>query len=383
MSLPKFSIPVNEPVIFPESKANVIEALETGWISSAGGFITEFEKKFADFIGVRHGIAVCNGTAALHVALTALGIGRGDEVIVPAFTMAATWMSVLYTGATPIFVDCDEETFNIDVSLIEKKITSRTKAILPVHLYGHPVDIEQIISIAKKYKLKIVEDAAEAHGAEYNNQKCGSFGILNCFSFYANKIITTGEGGMIVTNDDQLAEESRRIRDMYHFPKRFIHERIGFNYRMTNLQAAIGSGQMEHVHELIDRKLSMADTYYKFLHKIPGLRLPITKKNVVNVHWMYAVLIDPKDFGADRDIVKSLLKEKGIDTRDFFYPPHSHPVLKDYLKEANKYPVTERISSRGLYLPSGSTITSNQIETICNEIKNIYKNLKEKNEKRQ
>lgn len=365
-------IPVNEPIISEQSKKNVLDALQSGWISSAGKYVEEFEVKFAKYLGVKHAIAVCNGTAALHVSLLSLGIGPGDEVIVPAFTMASTWLSIIYTGAKPIFVDCEIDTYNIDVSKIEEKISNRTKAILPVHIYGHPADMDGIIRIAKKHGLFVIEDAAEAHGAEYKEKKSGGIGDVNCFSFYGNKIITTGEGGIVVTNSDNFAYEARKYKDLYHSDKkRFIHQKIGYNYRMTNLQAAIGCGEIDSIDKYIDKKIKMANQYASQLQNIPGVILPQTKTNVKNVYWMYAIRVDKKITKIDRDTLRQKLKEKDIDTRDFFYPPTEQPFLKPYLSPKDNFPISVKISQEGLYLPSGLAISEDQISQVCETIKSI------------
>lgn len=364
-------IPVNEPVLSKDSKHNVIECLETGWVSSSGKFIKQFEQELCGYLGMKYGVAVSSGTAALHVALLSLGVGPGDEVIVPAFTMAATWLAVLYVGAKPVFVDCELETYNLDPKLIEEKITKRTKAIIPVHIYGHPVDMDSILKIAKKHKLWVIEDAAEAHGAEYQGQKCGSFGDINCFSFYGNKIITTGEGGMVVTNDPVLADKARKFRDLHHSAKRFIHDGVGYNYRMTNMQAALGCGQLKHIDEYITKKRHMADLYSRLLSDIPGLKLPVTKPYAKNVYWMYAVVIDEAKFGMSRDKFRETLKQWDIDTRDFFYAPSTQPILARYLTRKEKFPNTEYISHCGLYLPSGLAITDDQIHKVAGVIRKL------------
>lgn len=364
-------IPVNKPVISKEAKENIIEAIESGWISSAGRFVDLFEKNYAETFSVKHAIAVCNGTAALHVALTALRIGPGDEVIVPAFTMGATWLSVMFTGAKPVFVDCEADTLNINPLLIEEKITGNTKAILPVHIYGHPVDMDPIMEIAKKHQLFVVEDAAEAHGAEYKGKKCGTIGDIGIFSFYANKIISTGEGGMVITNNDNLAERSRKIKDLFHSSKkRFIHEEIGFNYRMTNLQAAIGCGELLHLKEYINNKLHIAHIYNTLLGDIPGIILPITKSYAKNVFWMYGIRIIPEIFGMTKDELRNVLKENGVDTRDFFYPPNEQEVLQktETIMPNEKFPESEKAAANGLYLPSGLSTTENEIEEVCQKI---------------
>jgi len=368
-------VPVNEPVIAPEAKRAVLEALDTGWISSAGPAIEKFEKEFARFIGVKHGIAVSNGTAALHVAIAALGIGPGDEVIVPDFTMIASVVAVLYTGAIPIFVDIERETFAVDPEKIEKAITKKTKAIMPVHLFGHSANMDPILAIAKKHRLAVIEDAAEAHGATYHGKKCGSMGEVGCFSFYANKIITTGEGGMVVTDDDALADRVRRLRDLAHSPeKRFIHTEVGFNYRLTNLQAALGVGQMARIDEYIAKKEWMGRRYGEELSDIRGLRLPITKEYATNVYWMYGVLVE-ENFGMTKNELRAKLKEQGVDTRDFFYPCHSQPLLKGHPQATMHFPVTEDVAARGFYLPSGLALTEEQIRYVSVALHTIAKSV--------
>ncbi len=364
-------VPVNEPVISLEAKKNVQEALDTGWISSAGKFVEQFEQNFAKYIGVQHGIATSNGTTALHTALLALGIKNGDEVICPAFTMIATIFSIMYTGATPIFVDCELETYNIDPEQIASKITPRTKAIMAVHIYGHACEMEAINKLAKKHNLFVIEDAAEAHGGEYHNQKCGSLSDISCFSFYGNKIITTGEGGMVLTNNAELADKARRFKDLHHSAKRFIHDGLGYNYRLTNVQAAIGCGELEHIDEYIAKKQWLDTKYRELLQDIPGLKLPVTKPGVKNVYWMYAILIDPQTFGMDKDDLRSKLKEQGVDTRDFFYAPSQQPILKQTYKDMGNFPNTEKIAANGLYLPSGLAITEEQINYVGQQLKKI------------
>jgi len=363
-------VPVNEPVISEKSKKNVMSALNSGWISSSGEFVGEFEDSFAKKFGVKHAITVANGTAALHVSLLSLGIKTGDEVIVPAFTMAASWMAIMYTGAKPVFVDCTIDTYNIDVNRIEEKINKNTKAIMPVHLYGHPCNMDRIQEIARAHNLYIVEDAAEVHGAKYKEKYAGTIGDLGCFSFYANKIITTGEGGMIVTDNDELAQKCRRFKDLHHSDKRFIHDGIGYNYRMTNLQAAIGCGELHYLDTYIDKKIWMAEKYDRALDMVKGIKTPITLPHVKNVYWMYTLLLDEKKIGISRDHFRSSLKEKGIDTRDFFYPPNDQPILQSSIGH-QQFPNAKMISRRGLYLPSGLAITEEQIHFVTQSIKEI------------
>ncbi|MDD5041369.1 MAG: DegT/DnrJ/EryC1/StrS family aminotransferase [Candidatus Peribacteraceae bacterium] len=378
------SVPVNEPVIPAEARQYVLEALESGWVSSAGKFIQEFEEAFARYLGVKHAITATSGTAALHLSLSALGIGPGDEVIVPDFTMIASAYAVLYTGASPVFVDCDPETFTLDVSQLEAKITPLTKAIMPVHIYGHAADMDPILALARERKLSVVEDAAEAHGAEYKGRLCGTMGTVNAFSFYGNKIITTGEGGMVTTDDDAIAERVRSLKDLAHSPaKRFVHESIGFNYRMTNLQAALGLGQMKHIGEFLRKKQWMAQRYFDGLQDIAGLRLPVTKSWAKNVYWMYAVLVEDS-FGMTRDAFRAELKTRGIDTRDFFTSCAAQPAIRALtpapfgsaqgLRQSLRqgpFPVTEDIAERGLYLPSGLALTEEQIAAVIAAVHSI------------
>jgi len=365
-------IPVNEPLLSQEAKDNVKDAIDTGWISSSGKYVTQFESDFARIYGVKHAITVANGTAALHVALLALGIGKGDEVIVPAFTMAASWLAVLYTGATPVFVDCELDTYNIDVAQIESKITSKTKAIMPVHIYGQPCDMRGIGEIATRiHNLRIIEDAAEAHGALYEGNLAGALGDIGCFSFYGNKIITTGEGGMIITNDDVLERRCRQFKDLHHSAKRFIHDGVGYNYRMTNLQAAIGCGELLHLEEYVQKKEWMAQQYSTLLSGIPGITLPKKVANTRNVFWMYAILIDEEKFGLSKDELRAKLKEHDIDTRDFFYAPEDQTVLAPIIG-SEKFPNTKFISQRGFYLPSGLSMTEAKIRYVCRVIEMIH-----------
>ncbi|MDD5623341.1 MAG: DegT/DnrJ/EryC1/StrS family aminotransferase [Candidatus Peribacteraceae bacterium] len=364
-------IPVNEPVITPEAKQYVMEALESGWVSSAGPFLQKFEEGFARAIGVKHATLTTSGTTALHLALVSLGVGPGDEVIVPDFTMIATVFAVMYTGATPVFVDVDPETYNIDPAKLAAKITARTKVIVPVHLFGHSCDMDPILALARERHIAVLEDAAEAHGATYKGKTCGSFGTMSAFSFYGNKIITTGEGGMLCTNDDALAERMRSLKDLSHSPKqRFLHEQVGFNYRVTNLQAALGLGQLEHIEEFLGKKRAMTAGYHRQLQGIPGLHLPVTKEYAGNVFWMYAVRVD-RTFGMTRDALRAALKERGIDTRDFFLPCHSQPAVAKRFPTQESFPVTERIATEGFYLPSGLAITDEQITQVCDAIRSL------------
>lgn len=362
-------IPIADPLIGNEELKNVIKAVRSGWISSKGKFIQEFEEEFAHFCGVKYGIAVSNGTAALHLALTALGIGQGDEVIIPTLTFIATANAVNYTGAKPVFVDSHPDYWCIDPRKIEKKITKRTKAIIPVHLYGHPCDMDQIMRIAKKYNLLIIEDSAEAHGAEYKGKRVSSFGEINCLSFYGNKIITTGEGGICLTNDKKLSKNMRILRDHGMDPgRRYWHEKIGFNYRMTNMQAAIGVAQMKRIEKLIEAKRKIAFSYNKIFKKIPGINIPPEMNFARSVYWMYSILLDDR-FRMDRDKLMIKLIENGVECRPLFYPIHALPPYR--LSE--KFPIAEAISRRGISLPSAATLRKSDIEKICKIISNSPK----------
>lgn len=364
-------IPVCAPYLSGREKEYLIDCLESNWISSKGRYIDEFEERFARFCNKKYGIAVSSGTAALHVALEALGIGKGDEVIIPVFTMIATAFAVVYTGAVPVLVDSEPDTWNIDVKKIEEAITERTKAIVPVHIYGHPCEMDEIMRIAKRHNLLVVEDAAEAHGAIYKGKKAGSFGDINCFSFYANKIITTGEGGMVVTDDIRLAERARSIRNLSHSEKRFLHREIGYNYRMTNMQAAVGCAQLEYINDLIDLRRKNANCYIRELSNVPGIILPVERQEAKNVYWMFSIRIDHKKTGIDRSEFRAQLFERSVETRDFFVPVNKQPVFSERFK-ARSYPVAETISRDGLYLPSGSGLKEDELLYICITIKEIF-----------
>jgi len=368
-------IPVCEPFLGGSEKKYVLDALETGWISSSGKYIKEFENAFSKYCGVRHGIAVTNGTVALHLALVSLGVGNGDEVIIPNFTMIATAFAVCYTGAKPVFVDADKDTWNIDVSKIEEKITERTKVILPVHIYGNPCDMDEINKIANKYNLKVLEDAAEAHGAEYKGKKCGALGNIAAFSFYANKIVTTGEGGMVITNNDELAEKCRYYKNLC-FPligeRIYKHDDIGFNYRMSNLHAAIGLAQTEKIEKYIERRIRNNKLYRKFLSDIPGIIFPKQRNYVKNVYWMNGIIIDRDKFGMSRDDLMIKLKKDGIETRPFFIGMNKQKSLLKYGVDCDgEFPVSDWLADNGLYLPSGSNLTEEDINFICSKIKNL------------
>ncbi|MFA5887109.1 MAG: DegT/DnrJ/EryC1/StrS family aminotransferase [Candidatus Nanoarchaeia archaeon] len=363
-------IPVFEPEIGEKEAEYVKDCLKDKWISYNGKYNARFEESFAEYCGVKYGVATTNGTTALHLALLALNIKKGDEVIVSDFTMASCLFAIQYVGAEPVFIDSCRETWNIDPKRIEGKITNRTKAIMVVHIYGHPCEMDSIMGIAKKHNLKVIEDCAEAHGAEYKGKKVGSFGNIGCFSFYANKIITTGEGGMIVTNDKALAERARWLHNLaFDKERRHIHAEIGYNFRLTNIQAAIGLAQLERIEETIAKKRQIAKTYNKYLSKVKGIITPPELSDVRNVYWMYGILIED-DFGITRDELKKELYEKGVDTRFFFWPLHKQPYLPKDKYNSKDYPVSIELSIKGLYLPSSVNLTEKEIEGICSKIIN-------------
>lgn len=370
-------LPVCAPLLGGREEEYVLEALRAGWISSSGEYVRRFEEEFAVYCGVEHGVAVSSGTAALHLALRALDVGPGDEVILPDFTMVATLFAVLYTGARPVFADVEEDTWCLDPALLEGKITERTRVIMPVHMYGHPCDMDPISSLARQHGIDVVEDAAEAHGALYGQRKCGSFGRAAAFSFFANKIITTGEGGMVVTPDPETADRCRYYRNMcfpLRGPREFRHEDLGYNYRLTNLQAAVGLAQLEQIEDHVARRRRNARRYGELLREVPGLTLPVEKGEVRNVFWMFGVLVDPDSFGLDRNGLMDALRLEGIDSRCFFSPLHSQGVLGSFgIRDGGRYPVAERLASEGLYLPSGSGLAGEEIARVCSAIRRIGK----------
>ncbi|HAR62784.1 MAG TPA: aminotransferase DegT [Candidatus Margulisbacteria bacterium] len=367
-------IPVNDPLLDGNEKKYLNECIETGWISSEGPFVSQFEEKFAARIGRKYGVAVCNGSAAIDVAVAALEIGSGDEVILPTFTIISCVAAIVRAGATPVLVDSDPVTWNMDVTQIEAKITSRTKAIMVVHIYGLPVDLDPVLAIADKYNLKIIEDAAQMHGQTYKGKPCGSFGDISTFSFYPNKHITTGEGGMVLTDDARLAERCRSLRNLcFQSKKRFVHEELGWNYRMSNLQAALGLAQLERLEQFIEKKRRMGIRYTSMLGNIADLQLPVSCTDYAdNIYWVFGVVINPDiDMNADQAIKK--LAGKNIGARPFFFPMHEQPVFhKCKLFVDEKYPVAESLSKKGFYIPSGVALSDKQIEIVVNSMKGIF-----------
>lgn len=370
-------IPVNEPLFNGNEEKYLIDCIKSGWISSAGKYIERFEKEWSSYCGRKYGVAVANGTVALELAVSSLNLPKGGEVILPSFTIISCAEAVLRNDMKPVLVDCESDTYCMNLDEVEKRITKNTVAIMPVHIYGHPVGMDKLIDIAKKHQLKVIEDAAEAHGAEClvdgKWQRCGSFGDLSAFSFYANKNITTGEGGMVLTDDDELVVILRKKRNLYFGEKeRFCHEERGSNFRMTNLQAAIGCAQLEDIEKHLERKLSIARRYDEGLGGLP-LQLPQNKSWARSSVWMYAVLLSDKLRMNASDFTAELLK-RGVQTRPFFRGIHTQPCYRNMGLFLNEhYPVTEHIYERGLYLPSGQAITDEQIDDVIEAIQEVLK----------
>jgi perosamine synthetase len=372
-------IPTNEPLLAGRERQYVLDCVESGWISSAGSYIERFERDWATYCGMAHGIAVSNGTTALQVAVDALKLGPGDEVIMPSFTIISCALAVVRAGATPVLVDCDPHTYCMDLDETATAVTSHTKAIMPIHMYGHPVDMDVIQDLAEKHGLAIIEDAAQAHGCEYHSRRggnnawrrCGGLGTISTFSFFANKLVTTGEGGMVLTNDSGLAERSRSLRNLCFQPRRFFHEEMGYNYRLTNLQAAIGVAQVERMDDILARKRHMGERYNQGLAGIDGLQLATQQDWARINYWMYAGVLDEKR-GLDAKTLAQALRKKNIETRPFFLGMHEQPVFHDMgLFRDQKLPVTERIYKQGLYLPSGLAITDDQVDEVIGAVREI------------
>jgi perosamine synthetase len=367
-------IPVCEPYLAGNESEFVRNALESNWIGSKGRFVDEFEKRFPEFIGVKYGALTTSGTTALHLALKAIGIKPGDEVIIPAFTMIASAFAVCYCGARPVFVDCERDTWNMNPDLIEGKITDKTRAIMPVHIYGHATNMDPLIEIAQKYNLLVIEDAAEAIGSKYNGKLCGSLGDISCFSFFSNKMITCGEGGIVCTNNKYFFDKCRYYKDLCYpmvQPKVFSHDDIGFNYRMTNVHAAVLVAQLENIDKFINLRREHAHLYNEQLEQIRGITLPCEKEWAFNSYWMYSILIED-DFKLSRDELMEALKQQGVETRPFFISMHRQKSLQRFGCDcSDEYPVTDDISRRGLYLPSGTGLKKDQINYVCDTIRKL------------
>ena len=371
--LKKKFINVCDPLISKDAKKYVSECIDTEWVSSSGKFLNMFEEKWAKYCGAEEGIAVTNGTSALQVAFKSLDLKPGDEVIMPSFTIISCALAIIESGAKPVLVDCYADNWCMNINEVEKKISPKTKAILVVHMFGHPVEMKKIKQLVKKHNLFLIEDAAEAHGALYENQKVGSFGDLACFSFYANKLITTGEGGMVVSNNKHLAHRVRSLRNLsFRSDRRFYHTEFGYNYRLTNMQAALGISQIKNIEKHVSIKRRNTKNYNKILQDMSlPIRLPMERKNVRSVFWMYGIIIENKVFKADY-LAKKLF-ELGIDTRPLFLGMHQQPVLKDMkIFDNESYPVTEELADYGLYLPSGLKLKINDIKHVCKSVKKVF-----------
>jgi perosamine synthetase len=364
-------IPVNTPLLSGNELKYLTECIETGWISSEGPFIKEFETKFSNYVGREFGVAVANGSGALDIVVQALQIGMGDEVIMPTFTIISPTQSVVRAGAIPVLIESDPVTWNMDVNLVEAKITPRTKAILAVHIYGLPVDMDPIIALCKKHRLFLIEDAAELIGQTYKGKQCGSFGDISTFSFYPNKHITTGEGGMIVCNDEALAERCKKLRNLAFEPqgRRFIHHELGWNYRMTNLQAALGLAQLEKIEDHLIIKKKMGMVYQQGLKGIKGFQLPLASTHYSeNIYWVFALVADTEAL-ANATVKK--LNENNIGTRPFFWCMHEQPVFQQMgLFKNESYPVAEKLARKGFYIPSGLGLTEIEMNEVIGQLTN-------------
>jgi perosamine synthetase len=369
----KSFIPVYQPYIDDREQEYLMSAIKNKEISGSGGyFLQKFENDFSKYLGCKQSIACSNATSALHLATNALGLGESDEVLVQSFTNMVTFFVVLYQGAKPIPVDIEPDTWNINPDLIEQKITKKTKAIIVVHIYGHPVDMDPVMEIAEKHDLRVIEDCAEAHGATYKGKKVGTIGDIGCFSFYANKIITTGEGGMVTTNNETLAKKIRNLKNLGFGDKnKFMHENIGFNYKMSNILAAIGCAQLEKIEDIISKKRKAAHYYSENLQGIPGLQLPVEKPYARNVYWMYNVVLH-EEFGLSRENTVKKLSELGIETRNSFIPYNMQEIIlkKGWVKE-NECPVANYVGTNGFYIPSGPSLTVNELRKVVNAIQKV------------
>jgi len=368
-------IQINEPLLNGNEKKYLNECIDTGWISSEGPFVKKLEEEFAKSVGRKYAIAVSNGSVAIDASIAALGITHGDEVIIPTFTIISCAAPIVRAGAVPVVVDVDLTTWNMCVDQIENKITSKTKAIMAVHIYGLPVDMDPIIRLAKKYNLLVIEDAAEVIGQTYKGQMCGSFGDISTFSFYPNKHITTGEGGMILTDNQEIAMKCRELRNLSFIPpRRFVHEELGWNFRMTNLQAALGVAQLERLDEFIIKKRQIGYWYNELLKDVPGIQLPLNETEYSeNIYWIYGILIN-RDVNLDAIEVMEKLNKLGIGTRPFFFPMHKQPVFKNMdLFKDEIYPNAEYLAEKGFYIPSGLALSYEQAVKVSDSLKEIFK----------
>lgn len=373
--MPEF-IPVNQPLLDGNEKKYLAECIDSGWISSEGPFVATFEQQFAERVGRRFGIAMSNGSVALDAAFAALDLRAGDEVIMPTFTIISCASAVTRCGAVPVLVDSDAATWNMDVDQIASRITARTRAIMVVHIYGLPVDMDPVLRLAEQHGLRIIEDAAEAHGQMYRGRACGSFGDMSTFSFYPNKHITTGEGGMVVTDDEALASRCRSLRNLCFRPggQRFVHDELGWNFRMTNLQAALGVAQLERFDEFVTRKRSTGRRYTELLTGTRGVQLPLEQTDYAdNIYWVYGLVLD-ESVSFDAVAAMQHLAAAGVGTRPFFWPIHEQPVFQRAGMFAGEaYPVAEMLARRGFYIPSGLALDHAQIDRVSNAVKEMMK----------
>lgn len=364
---------VNEPVLNGNEKKYINECIDTNWISFEGPFVKRFEDGMAELTNRRYGIAVSNGSVALDTAVIALKIGAGDEVIMPDFTIISCAAPIVRAGAKPVLIDADPMTWNMKVEDIEAKITKKTKAIVVVHIYGLPVDMDPVLALAEKYHLAVIEDAAEMHGQTYKGKPCGGFGTISTFSFYPNKHITCGEGGMVLTNDEVLAERCRLTRNLFFSPKkRYVHEELGYNFRMTNLQAAIGCAQLERIDETVEKKRHIGHLYNELLKDVDGVQKPVDKTEYAdNIYWVYGLVLEDQ-IKADADEVMKRLGDEGIGCRGFFWGMHEQPVFqKMHLFDGERYPVSERLARRGFYIPSGLNLTDDDQQYVVEKLKKV------------
>lgn len=359
-------IPVAEPLVTDRDAELVNDALKSGWISSAGKYLDLFEERWADYCGMPHGIAVSNGSVALDLAVALLDLAPGDEVIMPSFTIISPAQSVVRAGGRPVLVDSEPSSWQMDAGQIEAKITSRTKALLVVHIYGHPADMDPILEIARRHGLMVIEDAAEVHGAQYRGRKCGGMGDISTFSFYANKLVTTGEGGMVLVRTPEMAERARSLRNLcFQAKQRFLHEELGYNFRLTNLQAALGVGQIERIEQIVEQKRAIAAQYLCLLGDLPGIELPTEQAWARSVYWVFGLVLG-EETGLTAADLAPRLRERGVETRPFFLGMHEQPVFHDAgLFRGESHPVAERLARRGLYIPSGLTMTDQQVAQVA------------------
>lgn len=363
-------IPVNEPLLDGNEKKYLCECIDTGWISSEGPFVKRLEDGIAEYTGRKHGIALCNGSVALDLCVEVLQLRPGDEVIMPTFTIISCAAALVRKGVKPVLVDSDPDTWNMNVDQIEAKITERTKAIMVVHIYGLPVDMDKVMDIANRHGLMVIEDGAEAHGLLYKGKKCGSFGTISAMSFYPNKHITTGEGGMVLTDDDELAERCRLFRNLCHKPgHRFVHEELGYNFRMSNIQAAVGVAQLETLEKHLPMKRCLGEYYTELLSDCKHFRLPVSETEYAkNIYWVYGMVMD-KDSRMSAEEAMKFLAERKVGCRPFFYPMHKQPVFRKMgMFEGEQYPVAEWMYDKGFYVPSGIGVTKEQMEYVAEQL---------------